>query len=169
MNLQQSSEEILNQLIHLLDKIDDQQYDSPVHALSQSSIGAHVRHIIEFYDCLIKGLQTGVVNYDNRKRNMLLETDRYFALQTLVHVIHHISHMKRDQALKINMDLSNTGMPIVIDTTYYRELAYNIEHAIHHMAIIRIGVQTAYPMVSVERNFGVAYATIRYKTQVCAQ
>lgn len=169
MHLQQSSEEILQQLIQLLDKMEEGQYESPVNALSQGSIGTHVRHIIEFYECLLKGHVSGLIDYDSRLRNYLLETDRYFAVQTLINIINDINHLRVDCRLKISMDLSNSGNPFILDTTFYRELAYNIEHAIHHMAIIRIAVQTAYPMVTVDKDFGIAYSTQRYKAQVCAQ
>ncbi len=169
MSLQNSSEEILSQLIDLIDSMEPEQYQSPVDALSKSSIGAHVRHIIEFYDCLLKGHDTGLVNYDARVRNYLLETDMYFALQVLLNIIQKVNSIRSDKMLMISLDLSTQNNPIVIDTTYYRELAYNIEHAIHHMAIIRIGVATAYPKVTVEQNFGVAYSTVKFKKQVCAQ
>ncbi|MEO8147530.1 MAG: hypothetical protein ABI723_07835 [Bacteroidia bacterium] len=169
MSLQNSSEEILNQLIELIDNMEPAQYESPVDALSKSSIGAHVRHIVEFYECLLKGHETGLVNYDARVRNYILETDMYYAVQVLLLIIQKVNAIKKDKMLMISLDLSAQNNPIVIDTTFLRELAYNVEHAIHHMAIIKIGVTTAYPQVRVEKNFGVAYSTVKFKKQVCVQ
>ena len=169
MNLQQSSDSILSQLVNLIDKMEPGQYNSPVNALSESSIGSHVRHIIEFYECLLIGAESGLVNYDARNRNHLLETDSYFALSVLVETINKINKIDCDRMLMLSMDLSADGAPFIVDTTLYRELAYNIEHAIHHMAIIKIGVVFAYPTIVIENNFGVAYSTIRFKTKLCAQ
>lgn len=169
MVLVQSSEEILGQLIMLIRQFKNNDYESPVEALSGSSIGGHVRHIAEFYECLIKGYETGLVNYDARRRNMRLETDADYAVDILIAISATLNTVQNDRMLMLSMDLSSNGNPVVIDTTFYRELAYNIEHAIHHMAIIRIAVQAVYPGVIIPEHFGVAYSTLKFKQQVCAQ
>ena len=55
---------------------------------------------------------------------------------------------------------------VKIKSSLERELAYNIEHAIHHMAIIKIAIQTVFPNVKLAENFGVAYSTVRYQKSV---
>jgi len=60
------------------------------------------------------------------------------------------------------------GKTVKVDTTFNRELLYAIEHTVHHMAIIKIGMLLNYPNVTVPENFGVAESTIQYKTS-CAQ
>jgi hypothetical protein len=66
-------------------------------------------------------------------------------------VILELSHTKSDEdSVKIKSSLE-------------RELAYNIEHAIHHMAIIKIALKTLFPKVKLADNFGVAYSTVRYQ------
>jgi uncharacterized damage-inducible protein DinB len=169
MTLQQSSEIILNQLSELLEKMNPVQYQSPVDSLSGSSIGSHVRHILEFYECLVKGVENGTVDYDSRSRIRLLETDVEFALTVLKKIIGTINSIQSDLKLNLKVDLSTGENPVTIHTTFNRELVYNIEHAIHHMAIIKIGVSLAYPALELDKNFGVAYSTIKYKTQLCAQ
>jgi hypothetical protein len=57
--------------------------------------------------------------------------------------------------------------PIIISTNYFREVAYNIEHTIHHMALIRVGINETTNILLPE-NFGVASSTIKYRKQ-CAQ
>jgi len=49
-----------------------------------------------------------------------------------------------------------------IKTNALRELAYNIEHAIHHMAIIKIGINEVSPYILLPSAFGVASSTIRH-------
>ena len=169
MILQQTSEEVLVQLTRLLDELDDDQYRNPVRVLSDESIGAHVRHVIEFYNCLLKGLETGSVDYDSRPRNILFETERSFAIETIQTIIRQIHAVQADRELHICLDLSLAGNPIQLSTGFYRELAYNIEHAIHHMAIIRIAVESEYVKVVLQENFGIAYSTIRNRNRLCAQ
>lgn len=167
MSLQKASEEILEQLVQLIDLLDEHQYDAKMEIMSNSSVGKHVRHIIEFYECLLNGLDGGVVDYDARVRNTLLETDPFFAVQVILDMTRRIHTIKEDRMLRLKLNLSvDNGMQEEIDTTVFRELAYNIEHAIHHMAIIKMAVQSQYPKVHVSENFGVAYSTLRYAQQV---
>ena len=42
------------------------------------------------------------------------------------------------------------------------ELVYNIEHAVHHMAIIRIAVQHEFPDLALDDEFGYATSTLKY-------
>ena len=55
----------------------------------------------------------------------------------------------------------------LIETNYYRELMYNIEHCIHHQAIIKIALLN-FGKTEIAENLGVAKSTIEYKKQ-CAQ
>jgi hypothetical protein len=50
-----------------------------------------------------------------------------------------------------------------IETTATRELVYNIEHAVHHMAIMKIGVREIASYICLAPDFGIAASTIRYK------
>ena len=56
---------------------------------------------------------------------------------------------------------------VTIPSNYYRELAYNLEHTIHHMALIRVGI-TEVSGIQLSDDFGVASSTVKYRKQ-CAQ
>jgi hypothetical protein len=62
-------------------------------------------------------------------------------------------------------DISNER--ITLATNYYREIAYNLEHTIHHMALIRTGIREV-SNIRVPEDFGVAVSTLKYRKQ-CAQ
>jgi hypothetical protein len=49
---------------------------------------------------------------------------------------------------------------VLIESTLARELLYNLEHAIHHMALIRVGLNLRFKYVLYQDNFGVAYSTL---------
>ena len=70
----------LQELNDLLEQISDADYAHPCHELSNATIGEHTRHIIEMFQCLNAQYETGVVNYDQRQRNKLIQTNSEFAI-----------------------------------------------------------------------------------------
>jgi hypothetical protein len=54
-----------------------------------------------------------------------------------------------------------------VQTNYFRELLYNLEHSIHHQALIKVAVLKN-KNIQLCSEFGVAKSTIEYRTQ-CAQ
>jgi hypothetical protein len=168
MALLKTSVDIIQQLKDLLVQLDQSQYTRPVDLLSSNTIGKHVRHIVEFYECLLKGVFNGVIDYDARERNLSLETDIDFTKNTLDKLIGILNDTKENATLKLAVCYQENNSTH-IDTTLYRELAYNIEHAVHHFAIIQIALKQEFPQVSIPKNFGIAYSTVKYQESQCAQ
>ena len=54
-----------------------------------------------------------------------------------------------------------------LETSYYRELVFNIEHCIHHQAIIKIALLTM-GKNQIDESFGVAKSTLIYRKE-CVQ
>jgi hypothetical protein len=75
-----------------------------------------------------------------------------------------VSKNQEDRPLKLEVgyDLSKEDF-VLVDTNYTRELVYNIEHAVHHMAIMKIGIREVAPYVTLAPDFGIAASTIRHK------
>ena len=59
------------------------------------------------------------------------------------------------------------GEELLIQSNYERELLYNLEHCIHHQALIKVAIIQS-NSVAIDENFGVARSTIEYRKQ-CAQ
>ncbi|TXB64843.1 DinB family protein [Vicingus serpentipes] len=153
----------------LLSNLNTVDYSKSLSLLSASTIGQHVRHILEFYTCLIASKNTGIVNYDNRKRNIEIETNIKFAQEQIDWIIENL--MLDNTNIQFNLEGNYTTESdeiIAIPTTYQRELAYCLEHSIHHQALIKVGLKELELENVINENFGVAPATIRHKKQ-CAQ
>lgn len=157
---------ILKQLSDLVGQLNDADFTKPSKALSHSTLGQHLRHTIEFFICLEEGYQRGIVNYDKRSHDKLIETDRFIALDNLSRIHDFISLQQIDLPLQLEVGYhANDECCITIATNYWRELTYNIEHAVHHMAIMKIGVNEVAPHIVLPSDFGVAVSTIRYKKE----
>ena len=161
----------LQQLKEVLFKLSADQFSRKLPVLSHSTIGMHIRHIIEFYEGLLKSGHTKMVNYDARKRNKDLETSPEKCISAINTILYAIGNIRRDFAmqLKANYSMGNEKEVITLQTTFYRELLYNTEHTVHHMAIIKIGImELEEANINMDENFGVAASTIRNKA-LCAQ
>jgi hypothetical protein len=44
-----------------------------------------------------------------------------------------------------------------------RELLYAYDHAVHHLAIIKLGIKAEIPDVEIDSNIGVAASTLRHQ------
>jgi len=153
----------LDDLKDLLHQLSDKDYASPITYLGNSSVGEHTRHIIELFQCLLTSYDNNILNYDNRERNKRIEVDTHFAIESINAIINSIE--KENKTITLEQLIS--GNYILIQTNYYREVVYNLEHCIHHQALIKVAVYQL-ENITVKENFGVAPSTIEYKKQ-CAQ
>jgi hypothetical protein len=148
-----------------LQQLSNEQYCRPCSHLFNASIGQHVRHILDLFVSLLNGYNSGLVNYDNRKRDVLVETDKARAISVMHGILSGINRPGKE--LLLEGDFGGTGNIIVIETNFIRELAYNLEHTTHHMAMIKVGINEL-GGIKLAENFGVAPATIKHKI-ACAQ
>jgi uncharacterized damage-inducible protein DinB len=166
MELQKAVHDVFKQLGDSLNRLEQDQYNYPCKNLSGNTIGQHVRHVIEMFQCLDKGWFTGEVDYEKRIRDRRIETDRFFAVDLLEEITLQISKEDKSLSLLTYYDEHRTE-PEKINTNYYREIAYNLEHTIHHMALIRIGLRELGD-IAVDDSYGVASSTLKYRKQ-CVQ
>ena len=165
-HLVESATNTLEQLSHFLHQINEQQYCTPLPIFSESTVGMHVRHIIEFYQCLIKGVQLGEMDYDARERSLLQETNIAYALECIQNLFIDLSAIQGNTPIVLMASPKSTHQKWTIESTIYRELLYVIEHTIHHLAIIKMGCMSAFPTIPFHKDFGVAYSTIKYRESV---
>jgi len=166
MQLQQAVNNVFIQLTDSIVRLSQEQYVKPCQSLSNNTVGQHVRHIIELFECLEKGYTEGIINYEKRKRDTQIETNKGFACDLLIQIFNGLNKPNKDLSLITSYD-DHSAENIIISTNYYREIAYNLEHAIHHMALMRVGISEVSD-IELSENFGVAVSTIKYRKQ-CAQ
>ncbi len=164
MDCKQGTNLIIEQMIELLGKVTPENYGQSLKLFNGSSIGQHFRHIIDFYSCLCRGVDDGRVDYAKRKRDVLVETDPFYAIEVFQKILENTAVLVEGEEIEVVADFSselNTGRPIV-QSTIARELMYAYDHAVHHLAMIKMGLKVVSPTLEVNKNIGVAPSTIKH-------
>ena len=159
-------ESLLGQLKNLLRNLGDNEYVQPVAIMDDATIGQHTRHILEIFNVLIDGHDRGAVNYDERPRNIELEANPHFALTLIDKILESIT--QRDKTVIMIHTVLLAGVTTSFDTlsSYRRELVYNIEHTVHHLALIKVAVRTIRPEYEFDQDFGYADSTLINKNGI---
>jgi hypothetical protein len=154
----------LSQLADFITVVDHQHYTAKSELLLGSTIGQHVRHILEFFTCLKDGYTVQKVNYDLRKRDLSIEEDKMVALHLITDLIKWMDKVEPVALMLEGSYEADEKELFSILSHLDRELVYNIEHAIHHMAIIKIAAVNLYTY-DLPSDFGVASSTLKHRTQ----
>lgn len=127
----------LNRGVKLLNAVTDAQYSDTSIKPYHSSIGGHMRHILDVFDCIFEGLESKQVDLTARKRNELAEQKTAFGLLYFEKTLEQLEALKGvdlNQMVAVSDDL---GLGVV--TTNYTLASALIQahsHAIHHFASI---------------------------------
>jgi hypothetical protein len=163
-------QDVLLQGLSLLFRLSDRTYSHFVDAPYSASISGHYRHVLEHFQCVIRSIRSGEVNYDARERNPRLETEVTYSSIATCDVLRAIKNYDAailNRPCKVVNSVSyGSSQPLVIDTNIGRELAYCIGHAIHHYAIVRLICSQV--DIGVPTEFGVAPSTLKYKSSLAA-
>ena len=128
--------------------------------LKGASIGKHVRHIAEFYECMLFNVENNTINYDNRKRNNLLEENLKYTIDYITEIIDTLKKIETNKRVVLISNFEKKT--ISMESSLYREITYNIEHTVHHLAIISIAIPIHFSYINVDETFGYADSTIQY-------
>ena len=123
--------------VSLLNSINNDQYADISVEPYHSSIGGHMRHILDVFDCIFCGLSNKQIDLTARKRNELAEQKIDFGLAYFDEIFQQLANLKEvdlNQMVEVTDDL---GLGKV--TTSYTLASVLIQahsHAIHHFASI---------------------------------
>ena len=159
----------LLQIKNLTTQISDENYQKPCEILFESSVGQHIRHALEFYLCLFKGVKDEVVNYDERKRQHEIESCPDIASEVIDHIIGELNKIDKNKTIEIKANYtSEDDDEVCMHSSLYRELGFCLEHCIHHQALVKSGLKELGCLNLVNTSFGIAPSTLRNQKQ-CVQ
>lgn len=170
----------LRQGINLLGDINIKHYTTEQTQQFESSIGAHVRHILDYYECFFKGLCKDIpggirgghaegdginIDYNSRQRDKRIELDKAYAMDRLRGTVERLDALPNgsdsmNQIILINTDAAE----VYVRSTIGRELQFLLMHTIHHYAIMAVMLRNLgfFP----DREFGMAPSTITYQASI---
>lgn len=112
-------------------------YRAPLADGAFSSAGAHLRHVIDDLDCLLAGVDVGVIDYTARRRSPEVEASPAAGLRELARCIEALGKLDASREAAVVDVRCDEGDPWVA-STLARELHFVVSHAIHHFALIRL-------------------------------
>ncbi len=170
MNILEATQHTLKSLTLFLEQIDAESYRQPLSVFNGSSLGEHTRHTLEFYQCLLSQHHHSCINYDRRERNRSIQEDPNTAIRVIDEILSMLDNVDLNKQLQLLVSYdTETNTTDEMPTNMKREITYCLEHAIHHMALIKIGVKISFPQIILTDDFGIAPSTIKHQQTVCAQ
>lgn len=158
----------LRQALDLLGRLDQHRFSTSPQGMVPHRASSHLRHIIEFYECFLDGLEPTHIDYDARRRDVTLESSIAVAADRICRIIARLEAetlLRYDGVLFVRME-DAAGFDLAdpfLMSSVARELMTLSSHTIHHFALIAMTVR-AHGVV-VDPDFGVAPSTLRYREQ----
>lgn len=150
----------IHQITDLLGQIEPHEYRQPLPEFDGSTLGQHFRHILEFFICLERGAPSGTVDYASRERNLLYEDAPGVAAAALESFAIALERMQPSSEVEVRAEFGGIERPCY-PSTVGRELAFVYDHAIHHLAMIKIGLRCHFQHIQTNRDLGVSPSTIK--------
>ena len=153
----------------LLEQLSADSYTQIQRPYFESSLGKHLRHILDHYLCFQRDFSGGLIDYDQRHRDCQLETDKDYAFSVIKKLRSFLEDLKpqvnASQPLKILMcnDVSAPEGEIT-QSSVGRELQFLQGHSVHHYALMAAILR--FSGKSVSDRFGVAPSTIVHEETV---
>ncbi|TEW54608.1 hypothetical protein E2R68_07860 [Psychromonas sp. RZ22] len=155
---------ILQQAKTYLTSVSEQQYIEIISPSFMSAPGAHIRHILDHYYAIINGLETGLIDYDQRSRGGVLESSPQAALESIMEIelfLSELTEQQLQQTLKLSTEISvKSKQVVIVNTTLAREVIFVGSHAVHHFSTIKQISQIQ--KLKVDSGLGIAPATATF-------
>ncbi|TNE66635.1 MAG: hypothetical protein EP344_02320 [Bacteroidetes bacterium] len=165
MNANIALAEIVQQIKRVIVQMPPESYQKPLTEFDGNTLGQHFRHILEFYQCLEASVNSGIVDYAARERNPVFETNPVIAAAAFEAIAHRLPKFDLNLPVQVRAEFGSDDRPCY-DSTLGRELLFVYDHAIHHLAIIKIGLSCQFPEIQVEKDLGVSPSTIKSRSKI---
>lgn len=125
------------------------------------SIGAHIRHDLDFVAALLRGVSVGSIDYADRERDPRIETDQRYARTKIEEAIGLLKECSKIDPASLLIIRSEVRPDMRHRSSYSRELEFVYSHTVHHHALI--GDRLRSLGIKVKDEFGLAASTKKYR------
>lgn len=160
MQVNQAILAVVRQINQVLEQLEPHEYRQQLDEFAGSTLGQHFRHILEFFQCLEQGIGAGVIDYAARERNLLYEDNPRLAASAFSAFAEALPSFHIPGGVDIRAEFGGQERP-AYTSTVGRELMFVYDHAIHHLAIIKIGLRCHFPHIHSDKDLGVSPSTIK--------
>lgn len=156
--------QLIDQIIATIGLIKESDFSRPLDIYNGSTLGKHFRHIYDFFYCIAAHQDKNTVDYAMRDRDPNLECDKYCAIEKFQNLKDEMLRVDETVRISVYADFEmDSGDRPKVSSTLGREIMYAYDHAVHHLAIVKIGIKSIDPSISIHNELGVAASTIRHQ------
>jgi len=119
----------------LLNQLTDSQLTDASISPYYSCVGSHIRHILDFYDCILNGLDADKIDLTARARDVRVEQDCEYASLNVDRVLNAVEKLENAEKQVTVIDDLGAGK-VALPYTVAALLSQANSHTIHHYAII---------------------------------
>jgi hypothetical protein len=148
----------LEKAASVIENLSDLGYRST--ANNTGSVGGHIRHNLDFVKSLLKGVETGRIDYSARERDPRVEEDRSYAAGKIAETILRIASLSASDLDRTVFVRSEIDPDAWYASSLMRELEFVHSHTVHHHALVAEKLSKA--NVVIPDHFGVAPSTLEY-------
>ncbi|MEM6455146.1 MAG: DinB family protein [Acidobacteriota bacterium] len=159
MILREQNRTLLEQAQRLLADLTDDGFVTNRLEPGRSGIGPHLRHVIDYYRCFLDGWSRGRVDYDVRRRDDAVASQRDAARAAIAQIAHDLEAIGEADLARA-LETRGDGAPWC-PSTVGRELQFLVNHTLHHYALIAL-LARAHGVTPAD-GFGVAPSTLEYE------
>jgi hypothetical protein len=156
----------LNELRLLIQQVDDQQYAAII-IEGSSPIGSHCRHILDHYRALQLSDDSGLIDYNERRRACDIERSRSQALLEIETCCDYLGSVESDHEIHVRTEAHQDQQTVVeLNSSLERELCFVATHSVHHVAYIDLLCRVI--GLKLDKQSGIAPATASFLRQAGA-
>ena len=155
----------VQQINHVIGQLSADDYSFALPEFEGNSLGQHFRHILEFFQCLEQGVESGTIDYAARQRNPVYEQRPDISAAAFEAFSQALPRFDLALPVQVRAEFGSDVRPCY-ESTVGRELLFVYDHAIHHLAIIKIGLVCRFPAVQADKNLGVSPSTVKARAKV---
>jgi hypothetical protein len=124
-----------------------------------------LRHVLEFYQCFVEGLESSHIDYDSRRRDEAIERSRdaaCSAIRSVIRILETSRGLREERIIWVRMeDAESTAVrDSFMESSVSRELQVLSSHTVHHFALIAVTLRAH--GIYMDPDFGMAPSTLRH-------